>query len=240
MESNVIRFEAASFDRQRHSGKKAEPEAVARLTRALVQARLGPDDIEAFARAVDALGADEVLREVQRALDGAGGLGAGGADDAFRPSRPAVSLLLEPTLLMPHVRVRSWRRLVVAFAERAARAWPWARGRSLRRLLSRDPASSGWLLGGGLAVPHVVVDDCPHPRLGVITVPQGLGVTAPDRHPVRLVFVAVEPPDVGERHLWLLARVARWCASASNIGLLMAARTPEALHNAIEVLDQDV
>ena len=97
----------------------------------------------------------------------------------------------------------------------------------------------GWLIGGGVAIPHQAVPGLEQVTMAVVTIRQNVSIEGPDGVPVRLAFFLLEPIGFPDLHLLLLARIAGMCGHASHLGLLLAADSAEALHNAIIILDQN-
>lgn len=104
----------------------------------------------------------------------------------------------------------------------------------------REPAERGWFLGGGIAIPHAVCHGLEGSVLSLAHVRAGLPVTTPDREPVHLIFLLLDPPGADERHLHLLARLAHVCSQPGNLGLFRATGDDVSLADALVALDHDI
>lgn len=99
-------------------------------------------------------------------------------------------------------------------------------------LLEREVQQST-VLGRGIAVPHAVLPDLPHPVMLVATTAEPVAFGEPHQEPVRIFFALLSPPGHEGNHIRLLARICRLARQAGVLERLSAAPTPE---SALEVL----
>lgn len=131
-----------------------------------------------------------------------------------------------------------WPRAMAELVARVLHVQPDASRDSLTSELARDPAAAGWLLGGGVAIPHALCHGLTRPLVAVANLRDELPLDTPDGQPVTIVFVLLDPPGTEDVHLHLLARIAHLCGNDGNIGLLRAAMDGASLADAIVALEQ--
>lgn len=78
----------------------------------------------------------------------------------------------------------------------------------LRGLLDREEVMSTGI-GHGIALPHARLSGLPDMRVALARYPHGVPFQSLDDKPVLLAFGIVGPPAEADRHVKLLARVAR-------------------------------
>ena len=78
----------------------------------------------------------------------------------------------------------------------------------LHGLLDREEVMSTGI-GHGIALPHARLSGLPEMRVALARYPRGVPFQALDDRPVMLAFGIVGPPAEADRHVKLLARVAR-------------------------------
>jgi len=100
------------------------------------------------------------------------------------------------------------------------------RARFLESILERE-ASASTAVGGGLAIPHGILEGTPS-MLGVMGISrEGLRFETPDGQPVHCFVLLATPPEERERHLEVLAALARSVGSDRNVQQqLFHARSP--------------
>ena len=91
------------------------------------------------------------------------------------------------------------------------------------QLIARENLGSTGL-GGGIAIPHCRVDECPQPLGTLITLEQGIDFDAPDDQPVDLLFALLVPGEANQQHLDILAGLARLFNQPDFCQQLRAAR----------------
>jgi len=108
------------------------------------------------------------------------------------------------------------------------------RGELLRSVLEREREAST-CLGGGLAVPHGILPGG-RPMVGVMAISRrGLDFPTPDGHPIHCMVLLGTAPDERDRHLLVLAALARTVGSDPRVqsqlyGATSAAHAYEVLH----------
>lgn len=81
-------------------------------------------------------------------------------------------------------------------------------------------------VGGGLAVPHAQSPVVKNLGVAIITVPDGVEYCAPDRKPVKLLFM-IASPEKGPLHHELLARLVTLLIDAKIVNSLLEAKGVE-------------
>lgn len=158
------------------------------------------------------------------------------ARDEQRPTQ--LSDHMDERLVIADLDADEWTEAVAAIVARVARVHPDTCQDTLARELGRDPLIAGWLLGGGVAIPHALCPGLPRSLLAVTNLRSPLSFDTPDGVPVSVLFVLLDPPGTEALHLHLLARIANLCSNDGNLGLLRAARDDTSLADAVVALDQ--
>jgi mannitol/fructose-specific phosphotransferase system IIA component (Ntr-type) len=109
-------------------------------------------------------------------------------------------------------------------------------GELLDRLLAREAQLSTGI-GGGLALPHAIVPGLERSVLVVGRPCAGLDFAALDSEPVDLIFLLLSPTDADDKHLRLLARLARILSPEETLVELRTASGPKELFRML--LEQD-
>lgn len=99
----------------------------------------------------------------------------------------------------------------------------------LDQLIAREKLGSTGL-GGGIAIPHCRVDNCPQPLGTLITLQEAIPFDAPDERPVDLLFVLLVPAEAHQKHLDILANIARLFSQAEFCQQLRAASDSQQLY----------
>jgi len=97
-----------------------------------------------------------------------------------------------------------------------------------RELIDREK-SFPTAIGNGVAVPHGYCEALQKPVVSIAQIPEGMDFSAPDRQPVRLVFLLLSPPGDPRQHLSLLAEIAQLCSNAEVRERLKEASIPDGL-----------
>jgi mannitol/fructose-specific phosphotransferase system IIA component (Ntr-type) len=106
----------------------------------------------------------------------------------------------------------------------------------LDRILAREAQQSTGI-GGGLALPHAIVPGLERTVLVVGHPREGLDFAALDSEPVDLIFLLLSPTNADEKHLRLLARLARILSPEETLVELRTASGPTELFQML--LEQD-
>lgn len=105
-------------------------------------------------------------------------------------------------------------------------------------LLREEEGSTA--LGRELAIPHAKSAGVLRPALSAMTASQGVDWDAPDRGPVRLLFMIAAPLEGGDLHLQILARLMRLLVHDDLPARLAAANSPQAFLAAIAAQERIV
>tara|TARA_R110002124_G_scaffold22915_5_gene85535 strand:+ start:1956 stop:2414 length:459 start_codon:yes stop_codon:yes gene_type:complete len=100
----------------------------------------------------------------------------------------------------------------------------------LDHLIARERLGSTGL-GHGIAIPHCRVGDCSEPLGALLSLEEPIPFDAPDEQPVDLLFVLLVPEEAHQRHLDILATVARLFSQADFCARLRAARSDRTLYD---------
>ena len=82
-------------------------------------------------------------------------------------------------------------------------------------------------IGGGIAIPHVMVEDISHTVMALGRRREGLKFDAIDEQPVQLIFLLVGPKGEEATHLKLLCKLARILHNTQLKNALLQAQTEE-------------
>lgn len=188
-----------------------------------------PGQLVELAAGLFELGPEEVCAAVRRAR--------AERPQQTRQQEPRLSAYLDDRLVFARLPAPDWPRAMAELVARVTRVHPEANRDALASELAQDPGAAGWLLGGGVAIPHALCPGLPRPLLAVANLREDLPLETPDGLPVSLLFVLLDPPDTEELHLHLLARIAHLCGNDGNLGLLRAATDSASLADAIVALE---
>lgn len=100
----------------------------------------------------------------------------------------------------------------------------------LDHLIAREKLGNTGL-GQGIAIPHCRVSDCAEPIGTLLTLEQPIPFDAPDDQPVDLLFVLLVPTEAHQKHLDILAMVARMFNKTDLCERLRAARDARVLYD---------
>ncbi len=96
------------------------------------------------------------------------------------------------------------------------------------QLIAREKLGSTGL-GQGIAIPHCRVDACEQPLGTLLTLQEAIEFDAPDDQPVDLLFALLVPGEAHQKHLDILANVARLFSQPSFCEGLRGARDNQTL-----------
>lgn len=99
----------------------------------------------------------------------------------------------------------------------------------LDHLVARENLGSTGL-GGGIALPHCRVPECPEPLGALLTLAEPIPFDAPDEQPVDLLFVLLVPSEAHQRHLDILAEIARLLSNPGYCASLREAANDRSLY----------
>ena len=90
-------------------------------------------------------------------------------------------------------------------------------------------------MGSGVAIPHAKLPSGPD-IMGVMGIcPNGIDFDAPDNKPVHYIIMIATPREHQQRHLQVMAAVARMISDTNTRAKLLVAKTPAEVYEAIEV-----
>ena len=92
-----------------------------------------------------------------------------------------------------------------------------------------DVMSTG--IGQGIALPHARLVSVPEMRVALARYPRGVPFRALDDQPIVLAFGVIGPPAEADRHVKVLARIARLVKRPHSVSRLLAAPTVDAIHS---------
>ncbi len=95
-------------------------------------------------------------------------------------------------------------------------------------ILAREKLGSTGL-GNGIALPHGRISGLVHPILAIITLKEGIDFDAPDKKPVNIIIGLLVPDKQNEEHLKILAAIAEYFQSNTNINKIRQSHTPESI-----------
>jgi len=98
----------------------------------------------------------------------------------------------------------------------------------VRQIMEREKKGST-ALGSGVGYPHIRYEGFGECAFALATCPEGMDYMAPDGQPVRLLFLAIVPPDKNFLLLGVGGCLARIMGNAALLNDLVKARTAEAL-----------
>lgn len=98
------------------------------------------------------------------------------------------------------------------------------RKKVLEDLMMRERQSTTGI-GGGVAIPHAIVESLAKTVMVLASVPDGMEFQSVDRSPVYVVFLLLSPPNRVREHIKLLARIARICSSPTVVQQIAQMRT---------------
>jgi mannitol/fructose-specific phosphotransferase system IIA component (Ntr-type) len=93
-------------------------------------------------------------------------------------------------------------------------------------------------VGRGVAIPHARVQEIDRPVLGLARLAKGLDFEAPDRKPVRLIFMILTPQNQPGSQVRLLARIAALVTNRTVLRSLLRARAPKEVLDVVTAFDQ--
>jgi|TARA_R110002072_G_scaffold36181_2_gene106576 PTS system nitrogen regulatory IIA component len=100
----------------------------------------------------------------------------------------------------------------------------------LDQLIAREKLGSTGM-GQGIAIPHCRVTECVEPLGAILTLEEAIPFDAPDDQPVDLLFILLVPKEAHQKHLDILAEIARLFSQEDLCKRLRAARDNHSLYN---------
>ena len=87
-------------------------------------------------------------------------------------------------------------------------------------------------LGGGIAIPHCRISNCPAVLAALLTLDAGVDFDAPDGRPVDLLFLLLVPEEACQEHLNILAGLVQLLGNPDFCAQLRAADSNATLYRA--------
>jgi nitrogen PTS system EIIA component len=140
-----------------------------------------------------------------------------------------IEQLLENPLVLPGLGTNEAAELLARVAAALCERAGLPQGRIESVFLDAMQAE-GFSLGNGVAIPHAEIEGLPETQLCVATTRAPLPLPTIDGKPADIFFFILSRPDEPERHLLLLARIARLCQSRTLLeGIRRASSAEEVL-----------
>ena len=98
---------------------------------------------------------------------------------------------------------------------------------AFRRALFERESIMSTGIGGGVAIPHVRIEEVLRPIIGVGVSPEGIEYDTLDNKPVYIIVLFAMPAGSHKEYLGLLAQVMQSLKKPDFQNRLMACRTPE-------------
>jgi len=140
-----------------------------------------------------------------------------------------VTDLLDPSGVIPNLRVTGKRQALQELARRAATLTGEDEHKIFESLREREQLGSTGI-GNGTAVPHGRIPGFKRALTMFARLEKPIDFEALDGQPVDLIFLLLAPENAGADHLKALARVARLLRDAEVARKLRESRDAEALH----------
>lgn len=150
-------------------------------------------------------------------------------DDASSDAASSLAALLDPTSVIPSLRVTSKRQALHALAKRAAAATAQPEEAIFDVLVERERLGTTGV-GNGVAIPHGKLPGLDRLYGLFARLASPVDFDALDEQPVDLVFLLLVPDRAGGEHLRALARVARRLRDGTLCEKLRGAADADALH----------
>jgi len=143
-----------------------------------------------------------------------------------------VTDLLDPSGVIPNLRVTSKRQALQELARRAATLTGEDEHKIFESLWEREQLGSTGI-GNGTAVPHGRIPGLKRAITLFARLEKLLDFDAIDSQPVDLIFLLLTPADAGADHLKALARIARLLRDQDVAKKLRASREAQAIYSVL-------
>lgn len=137
--------------------------------------------------------------------------------------------LLDPSGVIPHLRVASKRQALQELARRAAATAGQDESRIFETVWEREQLGSTGI-GNGTAVPHGRLAGVKRPMALFARLEKPLDFDAIDSLPVDLIFLLLTPAEAGADHLKALARISRLLRNRAVCGKLRGTDSADAIY----------
>jgi PTS system nitrogen regulatory IIA component len=140
-----------------------------------------------------------------------------------------VTDLLDPSGVIPNLRVTSKRQALQELARRAATLTGEDEHKIFESLWEREQLGSTGI-GNGTAVPHGRIPGLKHAITLFARLEKPLDFDAIDSQPVDLIFLLLTPADAGADHLKALARISRLLRNRAMCAKLRGTESADAIY----------
>lgn len=137
--------------------------------------------------------------------------------------------LLDPSGVIPNLRVASKRQALQELAKRAASLSGQDESKIFERLWEREQLGSTGI-GNGTAVPHGRLAGLTRPMAMFARLEKPLDFDAIDSQPVDLIFLLLTPAAAGADHLKALARISRLLRNRAVCAKLRGTETADGIY----------
>ena len=137
--------------------------------------------------------------------------------------------LLDPSGVIPHLRVASKRQALQELARRAAATSGQDEHKIFETVWEREQLGSTGI-GNGTAVPHGRIAGLKRPMALFARLEKPLDFDAIDSLPVDLIFLLLTPADAGADHLKALARISRLLRNRAVCAKLRGTESADAIY----------
>jgi PTS system nitrogen regulatory IIA component len=140
-----------------------------------------------------------------------------------------VTDLLDPSGVIPNLRVTSKRQALQELARRAATLTGEDEHKIFESLWEREQLGSTGI-GNGTAVPHARIPGFKRMLTMFARLEKSIEFDAIDSQPVDLIFLLVTPADAGADHLKALARISRSLRNRAMCSKLRGTESADAIY----------
>jgi len=156
------------------------------------------------------------------------------------PTPHDISEYLDSSLVLAGVGAQNKDRLFHRFVKLLVKKHKGVSADQLVERLEKRELQSPTSVGGGVAIPHAFVPGIDTPAIGVFLLKRAMVWGPTEQDKVKVVFFLVGDSKDHERHLPLLARIARLCATPEFLQVLGKARTSRDLYKTIITWDKRI
>lgn len=128
-------------------------------------------------------------------------------------------------LIFPDLECRDKDALIDGLVEKTLKVVPKLASEDLSRLIHEREKQTSTAIGEGLAFPHCRINSIDEILIVVAICREGINYDAPDKKPVKFIFMVIGPESKSNEYLSVLAHIAK---SMFNSGLrkrLLACRS---------------
>lgn len=137
---------------------------------------------------------------------------------------------IEIDAILPDLRAAERKQAFQTLCEAASRLTGLDAKDLLSRLLEGERGNVSYGIGGGVAIPHLMLETLEKPCHIFARLPRPIAYDSVDGGPVDLVFLILSPASDGPYHLQRLARVSRLLRDRALCARLRGADSADVLH----------